>query len=82
MGTRPTRLPRMPETTKALLIEIEKFLAWSGMRPSTFGNYAVKDGKLMARLRSGSTVTLETANKIRNYIAAARDNPRPKKVAA
>lgn len=72
----------MPENTKALLAEIEKFLTWSGMRPGTFGNYTVRDGKLVQRLRTGGTVTLETATKIRNYIAAARTNPRPKKAAA
>ena len=72
---------RMPETTKALLAEIESFLAWSGMGTSAFGHATVKDGKLLQRLRKGGRVTLETASKIRSYIASERTKPRPKKAA-
>ncbi|HEY8518548.1 MAG TPA: hypothetical protein VIN61_00590 [Gammaproteobacteria bacterium] len=39
------------------------------MAESTFGRQAVNDGKLCGRLRSGKGVTLETAEKIRSFIA-------------
>ena len=55
-----------------LLQEIDGFLATAGMAESTFGRKAVNDGKLVARLRAGSTVTLDTASKVRACIATAR----------
>ena len=61
-------LAAMAETTKTLLAEIEQFLARSGMRPSTFGHNTANDGKLVARLRRGRTVTLETAGRIKAFI--------------
>ncbi len=54
--------------TKTLLNEIEKFLRRSSMRASTFGHKTAKDGKLVARLRKGGTVTLETANVITSFM--------------
>ncbi|KPH79349.1 hypothetical protein [Bosea vaviloviae] len=70
----------MSETQK-LLIEIEAFLAQTGMAESTFGRKAVNDGKLTARLRGeGSirgkgSVTLEKAVQIRRFIAEASRVP-------
>lgn len=58
--------------TNALLSEIEDFLRATGMSPSTFGHKTANDGKLVTRLRSGSTVTLETAMSILGFIRAQR----------
>ena len=54
---------------QSLLAEIERFLARTGMPASSFGKYAVDDGKLVERLRRGGTVTLKTAAAIRRKIA-------------
>jgi len=62
--------------TKTLLQEIEDYLRAGGMRASTFGHKTANDGKLVDRLRSGKTVTLDTAERIRRYIL---DNPAKKK---
>jgi hypothetical protein len=56
--------------THQLLREIEAFIGDADMAPSTFGRKAVNDGKLVGRLRAGSTVTLENASRIRRFIKA------------
>jgi hypothetical protein len=53
----------------SLLGEIEAFCRRTGIAESTFGRQAVNDGKLCVRLRNGKDVTLETAAKIRGFIA-------------
>ncbi|GGC70519.1 hypothetical protein [Chelatococcus reniformis] len=58
----------MRETNK-LLLEIDAYLRMSGMAESTFGKKAVNDGKLVQRLRSSGSVTLEKAAQIRAFIA-------------
>lgn len=60
-------------TTDDLLHEIEAYIEarrQTGQRLSdtTFGRLAVNDGKFMARLRGGGTVTLPTAERIRSFI--------------
>ena len=54
----------------ALLAEIEAFLVRAGMSSTMFGLRTVNDGKLLKRLRGGSSVTLPTADKLRAFIAA------------
>lgn len=54
---------------QTLLAEIERFLARTGMAASTFGKYAVDDGKMVERLRRGGTVTLDKAAAIRRFMA-------------
>lgn len=54
---------------QSLLKEIEQFLALSGMNESAFGHQTNNDGKLVKRLRDGGSVTLETADRIRKFIA-------------
>ncbi len=54
----------------SLLAEIEAFCRRSGIAESTFGRQAVNDGKLCVRLRNGKDVTLDTAAKIRGFIAS------------
>lgn len=56
--------------TRLLLHEIEAFIGSTAMAASTFGRKAVNDGKLVMRLRAGSTVTLEKASRIREFIRA------------
>ena len=56
---------------KALLADIEAFLARSGLTPTKFGIAAVNDGHLVANLRKGQGVTLKTADKVRAFIDQA-----------
>jgi hypothetical protein len=55
-------------TADQLLSEIEAFCRRNALAESTFGRQSVNDGKLCSRLRSGKNVTLETAEKIRDFI--------------
>lgn len=57
------------DETQQLIREIEAFLRATEMAESTFGRKAVNNGKLMARLRAGSSVTLDTASQIRRFMA-------------
>lgn len=58
----------MQSEASVLLRDIESFCRQAGMAESTFGREVVNDGKLCSRLRSGSNVTLDTAERIRRYI--------------
>ena len=62
----------MSSAAKALLAEIEAFLAGSGLTATKLGIAAVNDGHLVANLRKGSSVTLKTADKVRAYMASRR----------
>jgi len=66
----------MGATTTELLVEIEMFLACSGMSATKFGVAAVNDGHLVANLRRGSSVTLKTADRVRAYIGRQRQSQR------
>ena len=59
----------MTQAGKALLAEIERFLARTGVTPTKLGLAAVNDGHLVANLRKGHSVTLKTADKVRAYMA-------------
>jgi phosphopantothenoylcysteine decarboxylase / phosphopantothenate---cysteine ligase len=67
----------MSGTAKALLGEIEGFLAQFEVTASKFGVAAVNDGHLVAKLRKGSSVTLKTADRVRAYIAQQRASTSP-----
>ena len=54
--------------SETLLQEISGYCRRVGMAESTFGRLAVNDGKLVSRLRYGSRVTMETAQRVRGYI--------------
>jgi predicted Ser/Thr protein kinase len=58
----------MNNSQKKLLEEVEAFLKATGMFPSVFGAEVMNDRHLVRRLRSGSDVTLGTADKIREFI--------------
>jgi hypothetical protein len=73
-----------------LLIEIERFLARTGMSPAHFGRLAVKNGRLVERLRAGETphgksirIWPDTEARIRKFMRSeAAANFRPRKRAA
>src|ERR1700742_5282801 len=50
---------------------ISEFCRQADMAESTFGRRAVNDGKLVARLREGKRITIDTLDRIQAYIAAA-----------
>lgn len=52
-----------------LLREVREFLEESGIGPWYFGSAACGNSSLVKRLEEGGTVTLETAEKIRTFIA-------------
>jgi SAM-dependent methyltransferase len=57
-------------TTEALLREISDYCRRVGMAESTFGRLAVNDGKLVSRLRTGASVTIDTMERVRSFIGA------------
>jgi len=58
----------MTQAAKALLAEIERFLAKTGATPTKLGLAAVNDGHLVANLRKGHSITLKTADRVRAYM--------------
>jgi hypothetical protein len=56
------------DSANQLLSDIEAFCRRNALAESTFGRQSVNDGKLCLRLRSGKNVTLETAEKIRDFM--------------
>lgn len=52
-----------------LLAEIDRFLAFTGMRPTTFGLKALNDPHFIKRLRGGGDVKTATATKVREFMA-------------
>lgn len=67
--------------TNTLLSDIERFLADTGMGEHRFGYLAARNGRLLERLRSGTTakrgkpvrVWPETEQQIRDFMAAERE---------
>lgn len=53
-----------------LLTEIEGFLLTREITETTFGLYAVNDGKFVGRLRRGGNMTINTIDKARAFIRA------------
>lgn len=62
--------------TDQLLNEIEAFLGRTGMAATTFGQKAILNSKLVDRLRKGGTVTLQTAETIRDFMAEKKTHVR------
>jgi len=58
------------DETEQLLRSIEAWCRATGTAESTFGRQAVNDGKLVARLREGKSVTLKTLQRLRAYMQA------------
>ncbi|MGH7072613.1 MAG: hypothetical protein ACREFD_00210 [Stellaceae bacterium] len=61
-------------TTEALLREISDYCRRVGMAESTFGRLAVNDGKLVSRLRTGASVTIDTMERVRGFIGQNGEN--------
>ena len=57
----------MPET-EAIIREIEDYCRQTNTAESTFGRRAVNDGKFVARLREGKSVTLKTLNRVHAFM--------------
>lgn len=56
-------------TNQSIIESIEKHCEAAGMAVSTFGRKAVNDGKLIARLRDGKPISIDTYNRINAFIA-------------
>lgn len=63
-------LTRM-NTITALLDRIADHCSRVGIAETTFGLYAVNDGKIVPRLRAGGSVTLRTVEKIEAALSAS-----------
>lgn len=57
-----------PTTREFALFEVERFLADSGMAPTRLGLEAVRDGKIVARLRRGENVTIDNVDALLTFI--------------
>lgn len=55
-----------------LLSDIDAFLSETGMGEYRFGLLAVRNGRLMERLRSGGRIWPETEAEIRAYMISTR----------
>jgi hypothetical protein len=62
----------LPRTAEALLDQIAWYCRATGMAESTFGRRAVNDGKFATRLRYGGKVTMDTVQRVQDFI---RTNP-------
>lgn len=69
-------------TTSELVSRIEKHCRDTGVAETTFGRLAVNDGKLVARLRAGKSITLETLGRIEAAISAQAERAAPVEVAS
>ena len=67
----------MADKKSELMSEIEAFLADTGMAATKLGLTAVNDSHLVKRLRQGHSVTLKTADKVRDYMAEVRSQQSP-----
>ena len=75
-GCRPLHYTCVMKSMKALLAEIEAYLAATGIAPTRFGVDIDGDRHLVRRIRSGRPVTMAKAERIIDYI---RSNPPPKR---
>lgn len=62
----------MSTPQQVLLAEVLAHIAERGMAETTFGRYAVNDGKFVGRLRAGANMTIATIDRARGYINAAK----------
>lgn len=62
------------DAREAILAKVERYLAASGLTAHQFGMQAVRNHKLVSRLRGGNGVTLTTVERVEAFI---RDNPPP-----
>ncbi len=62
----------------AILARISDYCRGNGMAESTFGRRAVNDGKLVSRLREGKRITIDTLERIENFIGTGLPDGAPK----
>ena len=62
-----------------ILREIGDFCRRQGLAESTFGRRAVNDGKLASRLRNGGSITTDTLDRIRAFMAETAGEPPAKR---
>lgn len=73
-------VPPMMTSREKLLLEIDEFLARSGISASKLGTGAVRDPAIVYDIRKGKNPRLDTADRIREYMAAWQPHkPRPKR---
>lgn len=65
-------------STQQLLTEIEAYIAKTGINESAFGYRSMGDRRLLNRLRTGSSVTLHTADAIRLYMKTHPPRSKPR----
>jgi len=58
------------DSTALLRNKVQRFLERHSMTETFFGNKSVKDHKVVERLRSGTTVTLQTADQLCAFMRA------------
>ncbi|MEK9722108.1 MAG: hypothetical protein VW405_01315 [Rhodospirillaceae bacterium] len=63
------------DTAKELIGRIELHCRARRIAESTFGRLSVNDGKLVARLRAGKSITLDTLRRIEAALSTAASNP-------
>jgi hypothetical protein len=56
-----------------LLLRIERHCAARGITQSTFGRYVVNDGKFVARLKAGGSMTLKTFERVESALSTTPD---------
>lgn len=54
---------------ETLTQEIDSFIARHGMTDTGLGMAAIKDGKIVHRIRSGANVTVRTIDRLREFMA-------------
>ncbi len=59
----------MIDLNETIISDIREFCRQQNIAESTFGQRAVHDWRLIERLEAGKTITLRTAERIRQYIA-------------
>jgi len=56
------------DETQQLIAEIDDFLAKTGMAPSTLGQKAVRNWRVVETLKSGGNTGIRTAARLRDYM--------------
>ncbi len=65
-----------PDSTENLLRDIDGFCERTGIAQTTFGRFAVNDGKFVSRVRSGAAVRGETRRRVYQFIKEVESGER------
>jgi hypothetical protein len=68
-------------SNKQLLREIRAFCKAARIAETTFGQRAVHEWRLVERLEAGRSITLTTAERVRNFIRDNQPEPEGRRVA-